>query len=274
MTKNWQLKHWSTSLSYLMGLIITDGTFCREYKTKRLRSVKVYNTTPEIIDQAASCFHELGFNPKIHTRMQKPNELVKNPRKPIIHLTIHHSIFALWVARVTQEKQCIPPDLFTASIQIKLAFISGIIDGDGAVAPKGAIRVKGSDGWIAQLPDFLKEAGIRSGKLNLCRVLKSGKSYYGVSVRRQDFVTQGGYCHHPIKQYRIEHGKINPSLIVPRPERLICPECGGKKDRHSDVCRACYLKSDRFHQHLRAIASAGNRAANIARWGTAHLENT
>ena len=66
----------------------------------------------------------------------------------------------------------------------------------------------------------------------------------------------------------------NPAPVppAPKPKRLfVCPQCGKPKYRYAALCRTCFLASDRFHEHLRANAAAANRAANVARWGAAHL---
>jgi hypothetical protein len=63
-----------------------------------------------------------------------------------------------------------------------------------------------------------------------------------------------------------------PAPVAPKPPKSrVCPACGGPKRPESALCRACYLASDKFHEQLRANAAAANRAANVARWGTAHL---
>ncbi len=76
----------------------------------------------------------------------------------------------------------------------------------------------------------------------------------------------------PADQDGVLSGAIKPSPLRGRlADKMVCPQCGRRKDRHSAMCAVCYRAGDKFHEHLRRIARAGNLAGNKARWGRTPL---
>lgn len=260
-------------LAYIIGFFLTDGTMCRDYKTKIPRGVIFCNTTTEMLDHLEDCLSHARLPAKRATVQQRGADSEKHnihikPGGIIYHTRCYSSLFARWIDQQCSGKSVIPTFLFEADLADKMAFISAVIDGDGYVQTNGGIRLRCTQGWIMQFPSFLASAGVRSTGPRVERVLPSGKNYYAVCIRRQDFRDLGGHCYHPLKQERILNAVSDFSKFnKPRP-KTVCPNCGRKnKSRSSELCRECYLKSDKFREHLKRIAPLGNKAANIARWG-------
>jgi len=273
----WAFNGSSVEIAYIIGLFLTDGTIGFDYRTRLATYVSFSSTTPEILDRLELCFSAIGLITRRSSRLtqathsEKHNIHIKGGGY-IERLACNSSIFARWLDVTCSGKDHIPQFLFDAPRIHRMSIISAIIDGDGCVFRNGAIRVRCTNGWMIHFPSVLSSVGIRNNGLAVERILPSGKNYYRINIRRHDFRENGGFCYHPRKQYRILHGKTDFSKICFAPlEKTVCPVCGQKtKRRESEMCRSCYLKSDKFHEHLRAIAPAGNRAANVARWDHKH----
>lgn len=254
----WQFSENSVYLSYLLGIILTDGTV-----TKNKNQVSIYSTTPEIINHSDLCFDKINLKSTTKEIKHDEGHLGK---KQSYRVSCYSSMFATWLSNVTSCKDIIPDFLFTSNPDCQLAFLAGIIDGDGRVDNSGSILVRATSEWLKQIPDILQPLGIRTGGYKTVSILDSGKTYRRVSIRRSDYRSIGGTCYHPIKKYRILHAKENRKR-TPKRIKYPCPTCNGlMTNKNAISCRACYLKSERFHNHLKSIAKKGNIAANKSRW--------
>lgn len=267
---HWHYSEPSEALAYLLGFYLADGTIGKGYQSGKINSLTLYTTTPELADHVSCCIKGIGFT-------AHKSVVGNGPRatKTIFHVNVYSSQFARWVNKVCDGKNQIPNLILGASKDIQLAFLSAVIDGDGCVAKRGAIRIRGTCGFMNDMPQLLKGVDIRTGGLHLVSILPSSKRNRELSVRRSDFVEAGGHCYHPSKQHRIEHGKTpyNAEILEETRKRRernkpICPVCNeNTMCKTSDMCRDCYLESDKFHNHLKRIAPMGNKAGNKARWG-------
>lgn len=273
ITHQWTFPGSSPELAYIIGFFLTDGTLLRNYKSKAARGVALCNTITEILDHLERCLSHVGL-PAKRTRMvqrsvdnEKHNIHIK-AGGIIYHIRCYSTLFARWMDRQCSGKSIIPAFLFKASLPDKMAFVSAAIDGDGYVQANGGIRIRNTQEWILQLPALLDSAGNRHANLRLVSILKSGKKLYGLSIRREDFRALGGHFYHPVKQDRMLHAVSDFSKFNKPKPKTVCPNCGRKnKSKKSELCRECYLKSDKFYEHLMRIAPLGGKAGNIARWG-------
>ena len=273
----WAFDSSSVEIAYIIGLFLTEGTISFDHRTRLPINLTFSSTTPELLNRLEVCFSAIKLMTKRSRFWQRPTHSEKHNIHIkgggyIEHLICYSSMFTRWLTAVCSGKEHLPVFLFDAPLDHQISTISAIIDGDGSVFKSGAIRVRNTCAWIGDFPRFLSGASIRNSGLAIERILPSGKNYYRVSIRRKDFRDNGGFCYHPRKQHRILHGQTDFSKIPFAPlEKTICPVCGQKIKRpESETCRSCYLKSDKFRDHLRAIAPAGNRAANLARWSKNH----
>ena len=269
----WAFSGSSPELAYIIGLFLTDGTIRYAYKTQEPRNLTFYNTTIEILDHLENCLFHIGLPAKRTTVVQKgvDNEKHNIHIKPggiIYHTHCYSTLFARWIKQQCFGKSAIPAFLFKADLPDKMAFISAVIDGDGYVQANGGIRIRNTQEWIRQLPTLLDSAGNRHADLRLVEILKSGKKLYGLSIRREDLRALGGHFYHPVKQDRMLNAVSDFSKFSKPKPKTVCPNCGRKnKSKKSELCRECYLKSDKFREHLKRIAPLGGKAGNIARWG-------
>lgn len=267
----WEFSKPDSYLAYLVGIIITDGTIAKAYKTGVPKSVKVMSITREIIKHSQECLENIGLDKAIKLAKRKYKANNKNVQD-IFWLSCYSTMFAKWVNKATNNRDIFPDFVFDMNNECKMSLLAGIIDGDGSVDKDGSIAIRATNKWMKDLPEILSSLNIRTGGYHVERVLESGKDYGRVSIRRSDYRSLGGTCYHPIKKERILHAKDTREHEY-KPKWYKCPECGRKtKSKNADMCKECYLKSEKHLNHCREIASKGSRAGNIARWGTGWLE--
>lgn len=261
----WRFSETSESLCYLMGIYITDGWIARNYNTRQVNQFSISSTTPEIIEHSKGCILAIGI--QWRERKILPSGIHKG-KKTQHAITTYSADFASWLYTICEDKSKIPGPVFNAPTPDKLAFLAGIIDGDGHVAKDGSIRIRGTDNWLSELPRLLETLNIRTSGFNRVSILPTGKSYYGVSINRADFRALGGWCIVPSKMDRILNAKETRTERRPKRYKYPCVTCGEMKAaRENHQCRNCYMASEKFHQHLIDIAPKGGKSGNAKRWG-------
>lgn len=202
--------HWSfidstPEFAYLMGAFITDGYVGKNHRTKKPIQVTFSSVDIEFINRIQHCLEVCN----LHPRRQKDNDRIESRlgNKTQYVIATYVSDFANWALIETDSKSKIPAFLHSAPIADKVAFLSGVIDGDGYVAKEGTIRIREVDKWLSDLPEFCRSIGVRATDYELAELLPSGKEYMGVYIRRSDFMKLGGYCYIPEKQNRLTNGK-------------------------------------------------------------------
>lgn len=252
----WQYSGTSKELLYLIGLYITDGNLGFS-QSGHARQFIINNTDCLLTDYATECFKKININPKTSTRTN--HSLTHLGTKSIFSVSVYNSDFAGWINSTCNYKACIPDIVFTAPIEHQLAFLAGIIDGDGHVTKMGVIRIRGIDMWLSQLPLLLETMQIRTSGFKPTEVLESGTIYNMVSIHRSDFRSLGGWCISANKMERIQNAKDERGYRG-QPPKHTCSICGEiTASKGHDVCRKCYLESDKFYQHLVRIAPLGGR---------------
>jgi intein/homing endonuclease len=187
----WKFKESSESLCYLIGIYITDGWITKQHGTSHPNQIGIVSTTSEIIAHSKICISDLGLR---WNERKDARPLLRKGKKPQHGLMIYSTDFATWLQNSCNHKSKIPNFIFDAPLEHQLAFIAGIIDGDGHVTTHGSILIRGVDSWLKTLPRLLEIMAIRSAGLKVSEILPSGKTYYRVSIRRSDFRQIGGWC--------------------------------------------------------------------------------
>ena len=127
----WEFSENSVFLSYLLGIVLTDGSIGKGYKNNKPNLVSVFLTTPEIINHSSFCFGKIGLKTTVKKINHGEGHLGK---KEAYRLSNYSSMFALWLSNITCCKSIIPDFTFTSNAGCQLAFLAGIIDGDGMVS--------------------------------------------------------------------------------------------------------------------------------------------
>lgn len=250
---------------YFLGAWLADGN-----ATPKIGQTIFFNTSYDMIIAIKCCIETLGTlkDVKIIIRPSKG----RKGTKPLYAINIYNITFTRWLVKQFEYKDMISSYIFNASLRAKVAFLSGIIDGDGQIIKTGEIVIRNTSKFILFLPQLCESVSIHSTIPKISRILPSGKTYWRMTIRRKDFLNQGGLC---VVSHKLDR-LLNP---VPRKRSkqkisfYECPRCHKfNKVKKAKMCRTCYHKSDECKKHLQSIAKKGNRAANIARWGTAHLK--
>lgn len=226
---------------YLLGIYLADGCLERDHESGKFCSFMIRNTTIQIINMVEKCIVSIDGKPRRRTPVNAPNT------KTSYAICFYSVDFSNWVNNVFHYKKIIPKFMFNASQESKIAFIAGIIDGDGTISKTGYIIVKNTKLWIRQFPEFLNSAKIRTTGLKKTNCNTTKKPYYSVSINRKDFVPC--YIVHPIKRHRID----NPEKQKKHKSRwVLCPDCKkNKKQKNSTRCRGCHLKHPATLEQLR-----------------------
>lgn len=260
----WEFIEMSNELAYIIGTYLTDGFVQIDCKSNSIRQIGLNCTDIEFADYFEHCINVIGLKT---ARGTKPPKSEKHQLQHTVYC--YSSMFSKWIYNVTQAKNIIPDCIFNASKKHILEFIAALIDGDGTVGKDGSITISNTQKFILQLEELLNRVGIRTNGVRLESVLDSGKEFYRIGVRREDFRKLGGKCKIPRKQHNIENGKEERTWRRPKRYKYICPICGIEKMSRKDaqMCGDCYHKSDKFKEQLRSQASKAGIAGNKSRWG-------
>ena len=252
-------------LAYLIGAYITDGCIGHAYlNPKCLKGMTVSVTDKEFADRVEYSMNNVGL------KVSRSITYREKPRKCLYIVATHTSMFAYWLNEICDYKNKIPNIILTSTPEGKTAFLEGVIDGDGTIRYNQVI-IRSIMSWIFGLEDILKSIDISYDTYT--EKTTKGKPYYAIKFKCADFVPFNPKLAIPRKHDRllkIVIQKDTRKRVKPIHILSTCPVC--KKEimynKTATMCIACYLVSDKSHEHLKRIAPIGNKAANIARWGT------
>lgn len=199
--------HWSFSvltpeLSYLIGIYLTDGYIRYGYRTGNINQFEIGSTTPEISQKCHEFLKLSGLPSRISYR-----DRTRTGRQATYLTSCYSTHFSTWLHDICHKKSVIPEIIMNASLENKIAFISGAIDGDGTVSRYGIIYIRGIDDWLLMLPNLLDTLSIPCTGCQVASILPSGKEYRRVFINRKYFIKLNPQCHHPIKQDRMYNAK-------------------------------------------------------------------
>lgn len=267
----WKFNKSSPELCYLIGIYLTDGHITKNYQTGNPSSLIVTNTVYQICEKARLCAIKIGVNSTI-TGPYQPSTNLGN--KVQYRTNCYSKMFAEFLTEESSNKNRIPQFILDAPRFHQVEFLSGAIDGDGSVTRYGTIRLRNVSMWLSDVPKILENLSVRTTGFKPSEKLLTDKVYYVVTIKRKDFVLLEPKCAHPVKQHRILYPEKRKNYTPHKKVVVVCPTCGMKrKSKNAKQCEQCYRNSKQFRKHLKSIAKKGNRAANIARWGTSHLNN-
>ena len=194
------------SYAYLLGVFLGDGCVTNHntgYPRFRLNTIDedfalaTKKAIEDLVENPVSiCCHPVS-------KSSKPNHA----------LTCCSVELAKHLEEVTDHKMAIPSEVFQWSREMKLEFISGLMDSEGWVAEDKRVEsnrrfcmgFKSCDVWFDDFISLLDELGIRHGKI--CEE-KPRKSWYKtprkVSIKIQSFYDSGCAFKIRRKQERVE----------------------------------------------------------------------
>jgi len=157
----WSTKQYCRTLdeewSYLVGLILSDGHI--HYKPRE-RFIQICNTDEKILSNAMSLFIKKGFKPSLYesnTGSRAKTITVRN--KELCEFFIEIGIPPGNKTKTVE----IPQKIQSASSKNVLAFLAGVIDGDGSVSKDSKVRIAtGSLKFAEQMTYWLISRGMRA----------------------------------------------------------------------------------------------------------------
>lgn len=264
----WEFSGSSPELCYLIGAYITDGCITFDYKSRVPTTMKIGITDVSFRDAIRSCLDAIGLHFSVAEKnYQDMQKTTHKGKKTIYETSCHVRDFSIWLNEVCGYKEKIPDFIFSSPIEDKVAFICGAIDGDGCVTKEGSISIGCIDNWITHLPELAETIGVKPSLRT--EIMPSGKVMYKVSLKRSDFRALNPTCHIAHKQERLLYAKDERKRRNQKRPSYSCNVCGElkRKNKEGEMCQDCYIKSDKFYEHLKKIAPIGNKAGNKARWG-------
>ncbi len=157
----WTTKHYKRIFdeewSYLAGLILTDGHI--HYKPRE-RFIQICNTDNKIIARATQILRKKGFEPSVYAdKRQSHIKTVVVRNKELCEFFIELGIPSGNKTRISE----VPKVIQTASSKLVLAFLAGVIDGDGSIGQDSKVRIAtGSHQFAEQMTYWLLSRGIRA----------------------------------------------------------------------------------------------------------------
>lgn len=165
--------------AYFLGLLITDGHIYYNKYYKRYK-VAIYTSYPEekemIIELIKSLFN---YNPGLTSRMygfnKKPNYEIRITSKNLAKIIIDDFDIPSGAKSLIVG---LPNKIIESSSEIKMAFLRGVIDGDGSISGKSLKIASGSIKFLEGIKELLNQLNISSGN-----IIKDNKNTNTFSVR-------------------------------------------------------------------------------------------
>ncbi len=161
--------------AYFLGLLITDGHIRCDLKKKNYK-IAIYTSYIEEKEMISKLIKDLfDYNPAISERVnygfsRRSNFEIRISSKWLLEFISEEYEIPIG-AKSTLVR--VPNKIKNGNKEIKMAFLKGVIDGDGWIS-KNRLRIgisSGSTKFLEELKELLKELGITSGKI--------AQSYYG-----------------------------------------------------------------------------------------------
>lgn len=264
----WNYETMTPELAYFIGAYITDGYVRFRYEDKIPQEIVISIISQEFAEHIYKCLDNINCFPRI----KLDERIIKNRKgtKPQWRVSTGVSDLVKWVYRVTQNKSILPHEIFQSDNVSKIAFICGVIDGDGSVDRReGNITIKGCDDYLLQFPDLLDELNIKNtGVRFVGKTEANNLDFRSVYFNRLSFIAHNPTLYVIHKQSRL-YGQLEKRVRVKQiRKKFPCVDCGEVIiSRQGGRCRACYKKTPELLERLRQQAPRANKRANEVRWG-------
>ena len=152
-------KNLNVPLAYLLGAYLTDGCVS-EYNANHWKAF-----TLEVIDRDFAERVQDSIN--VVTGSSKEITVNENKSRPYFKAYSGNQDLCGWLVEVTDDKHLIPDVVYTTNKEVKRAFISGIMDGDGFISWDkekdwvGVLGIGTTSLWIFQLWEILRGLGVQ-----------------------------------------------------------------------------------------------------------------
>ena len=186
-------------MAYLIGVYLSDGS---AHHTERNWIFSLTVRDKDFLEETANALERVfGKRPTAY-----------QDREVLWKLSFYEKSFVLYLWDITSHKQRIPESITESTIQVKLAFLAGFLDGDGFVSHnvKGQYQVGfvGTSDWVRDtLPGLLQSLGVKTNKVSTIwpkTQFKANKPLHRVTVNVHSFIAAGGYAKMSRKEQRLQ----------------------------------------------------------------------
>jgi len=209
------------SFAYVLGVFLGDGcvtTWRANGKTDRL--IFRLNTIDEDFALAAKAALSALSTYKVSIYCHA----VSKSSKPNWALALGDRVLCEKLVTDTERKRVIPGYVFEWPLDLKLAFIAGLMDSEGFVAAnrnhtgrRFYMGFKSCDRWVEEFVRILRSVGIEVGKIGVEKPLKPGfKTPMRFTIKMQSWIDSGARFNIARKQNRVDEWAAS----VPDPRGL------------------------------------------------------
>jgi hypothetical protein len=222
--------------AYLLGVYLGDGSIQTDGRTFCLQAID-----RDFVEKTGKALSNLSCSAV---------RVVELPRKT----TGGNQVFAVYCSdknlverlkKDTDNRLHIPLDIDKWPKQLRLEFISGLLDSEGYVSMTNqhtyngcnvfnmVIGIGATDPWLYEIHDHLRISGVKVGKITRER-LKSGKIFLKFAINKRSFIAYGLFFSIERKQSRIEkYKKLFPGSTTIRG----IPKTKGTKQKISQFAK-------------------------------------
>jgi hypothetical protein len=161
-----ELHKFNENFAYFLGLLITDGHIY--YNTKRKNyKVAIYTSYNEEKDMIRKLILEIfnyksATSPRLYGFNKRINHEIRISSKYLADFIINQ--FKIPSGEKSLKVK-VPPKILSSNYKNKMAFMKGVIDGDGYISPKGIKIASGSINFLEGIREISKSLDINSTKI-------------------------------------------------------------------------------------------------------------
>lgn len=213
------------SFAYILGVYLGDGCVTRRPGTTKGQLCFKLNT----IDAEFAETTKLALEQLTDCKVSIWKHDVKKSAKPNHTLHCPCDDLCRWLKNDTSSKQIIPGYVERWSLEMRQAFITGLMDSEGFVAAQKSyptnrgfyMGYKSCDPWVPQLVRIMEKSGLRIGKLSEEAPRKEGyKTPRRFHIKMQSWVNSGIKFSIRRKQERVDEwasvGPYEKRALYPR----------------------------------------------------------
>lgn len=196
----------NVDLAYVLGVYMSDGS---AYRYDRNWIVSLTVKDKDFAEEALRAIEEITG---------KTNAPIYEDRPGMWKFSVYSKELVLLLWDFTNHKNKIPESIMYGSVEEKLSFVAGLLDGDGYVShnKRGQYQIGfvNTGDWLkTQLPGLLQSLGVEVTRVTTKwphTQFNANKPMHRLNVNVQSFVASGGYSklkrkHDRLESYRTEY---------------------------------------------------------------------
>lgn len=197
--------------AYVLGAYLTDGTTFENSKGWKQFRLEVRDES--FANAVYDSLTAMNKNARLYERKVR-NRGQATEGQPTYDVYSGDQELCNWLENSTLRKQHVPTEIAEAPKALQLAFLAGVMDGDGFICwgkptakagPHGqwTIGIGASGHWVSEVRYMMQGLGVKVGKMKL--ETKNRKTpLWRYTVNKPSFVSAGLYFQNQRKQERLQ----------------------------------------------------------------------